>query len=48
MKKKITTQKKKIYIAPDIDVVEIQIEQNILLSGSGGPSSLPGMPGSDW
>ncbi len=47
MKKNIETQKKR-YIAPDIDVVEIQIEQNILLSGSGGPSSLPGMPGSDW
>ena len=47
MKKKITTQKKKIYIAPDIDVVEIQIEQNILLSGS-GDGILPGMPGSDW
>ena len=47
MKKNIETQKKS-YIAPDIDVVEIQIEQNILLSGSGEPSSLPGMPGSDW
>ena len=46
MKKNIETQKKS-YIAPDIDVVEIQIEQNILLSGS-GDGILPGMPGSDW
>ena len=46
MKKNIETQKKR-YIAPDIDVVEIQIEQNILLSGS-GDGILPGMPGSDW
>lgn len=46
MKKNIETQKKR-YIAPDIDVVEIQIEQNILTSGS-GDGVLPGMPGSDW
>lgn len=48
MKKKTNSVDKKVYIAPDIAIVEIQIEQNILLSGSGGPSSLPGMPGSDW
>lgn len=46
MKKNIETQKKR-YIAPDIDVVEIQIEQNILTSGS-GDGIIPGMPGSDW
>ena len=48
MKKKITTQKKKIYIAPDIDVVEIQIEQSILANSSGDTNSLPGLSGSDW
>lgn len=35
------------YIAPNIDVVEIRIEQNILSSAS-GLGDLPGMPGSDW
>lgn len=35
------------YIAPNIEVVEIKIEQNILTSGS-GDGSLPGMPGSNW
>lgn len=48
MEKKSIQLEKKTYIAPKIEVVEIEIEQNILLSGSGGPSSLPGMPGSDW
>lgn len=46
MKKNIETQKKS-YIAPDIDVVEIQIEQSILASSS-GDGIIPGMPGSDW
>lgn len=35
------------YIAPNIEVVEIQIEQHILTSGS-GDGSLPGMPGGNW
>lgn len=35
----------KRYIAPDIVIVEIEIEQNILASGSG---DLPGMPGGPW
>ena len=35
------------YIAPNINVVEIRIEQNILSSTS-GLGDLPGMPGSDW
>ena len=35
----------KKYIAPDIKIVEIEIEQNILASGSG---DLPGMPGEGW
>lgn len=38
-------KQKEKYIAPNIEVVEIQIEQNILTSGSG---DLPGMPGSNW
>ena len=47
MKKNIETQKKR-YIAPDIDVVEIQIEQSILANSSGDTNSLPGLSGSDW
>ena len=47
MKKKIKSLKKEIYITPDIAVVEIETEQNILQSGSGG-GALPGMPGSPW
>ena len=47
MKKNIESIEKKTYIAPDIGVVEIEIEQNIF-AGSTNPSSLPGMPGSDW
>ena len=39
----LSTAKK--YIAPDIEIVEIEIEQNILASGSG---DLPGMPGGPW
>ena len=39
----LSTAKK--YIAPDIKIVEIEIEQNILASGSG---DLPGMPGEGW
>lgn len=53
MTKKQTTTDKVVslptskYIAPNIDIVEIQIEQNILTSGS-GDGSLPGMPGGNW
>ena len=39
--------RKEKYIAPNIDVVEIRIEQNILSSTS-GLGDLPGLPGSDW
>lgn len=38
---------KKTYMAPDIEVVVIEIEQNILNGGS-GDGKLPGMPGSPW
>lgn len=44
MKKKTNSVDKKVYIAPDIAIVEIKIEQNIF-AGSG---DLPGMPGEDW
>ena len=40
MKKKTDSLKKKTYIAPDVEVVEIQIEQSILQVGSpGGPTN---------
>ena len=37
----------KKYIAPDIIVVDVEIEQNILASAS-GIGDLPGMPGHGW
>lgn len=45
MKSITKTVKKETYIAPDIEVVEIEIEQSILQSSSG---DIPDMPGSDW
>jgi|LFRM01.1.fsa_nt_gb hypothetical protein len=45
MGKKIEPLKKEPYIVPDIEVVEIVIEQNIF-EGSG--TGLPGMGGEDW
>lgn len=36
---------KETYIKPDIEVVEIEIEQNILAGGSG---KLPSMGSEDW
>ena len=33
------------YTAPDIEIIDIEVEQNILQSGSG---DLPGMPGEGW
>lgn len=44
MRKEVNLLKKEVYIAPDIKVVEVEIEQNIF-AGSG---DLPGMPGEDW
>ena len=46
MKKENNSLEKKTYIAPDIEVVQIEIEQNILLAGSSG--DLTGMDGEDW
>ena len=45
MKKEIKSTKKETYIAPDIAVVEIEIEQSILQATSG---NVPDMPGGDW
>ena len=39
MKKKIQVLKK-IYISPDIEVVEIEIEQNVFAGSSANPSSV--------
>lgn len=38
---------KETYIAPDIEVVDIETEQNILYSGSGGGEA-PDMPAIPW
>ena len=46
MKKGIKSTEKEFYISPDIEVLNIETEQNILASGSSG--DLPGMPGEDW
>ena len=43
MEKDFKTLEKEVYISPDIEVVEIEIEQNILASGSA-----PDMGGEDW
>ena len=46
MEKKSLQLEKKTYIAPKIEVVKIEIEQNIF-AGS-GIGDLPGMPGGDY
>lgn len=45
MEKEFKTIEKETYISPDIEVVEIEIEQNILASGSGDVNS---MGAEDW
>lgn len=45
MKKKIKSLEKETYISPDIKVVIIETEQNILTGGSG---DIPNMPGEPW
>lgn len=45
MKNKIKSLEKDIYISPDIKVVNIETEQNILAGGSG---NAPNLPGEDW
>ena len=46
MEKKSLQLEKKAYIAPKIEVVKIEIEQNIF-AGS-GIGDLPGMPADDY
>lgn len=43
MKEEIKSLEKEAYVSPEIEVVEIEIEQNILASGS-----TLDMPGEDW
>ena len=43
MKKEIKPTEKESYTSPEIEIVEIETEQNILASGS-----VPDMPGEDW
>jgi hypothetical protein len=48
LKKKLSlasSVKAETYTAPDIEIIDIQLEQNILQSGSG---DIPGMPGEPW
>lgn len=45
MEKKSLQLEKKAYIAPKIEVVEIELEQNIF---AGSLNDIPGMPGEDW
>lgn len=45
MKNEKNLSEEKAYIAPDIDVVEIEIEQHILANSSG---ELPDMGGENW
>ena len=45
MEKKSLQLEKKAYIAPKIEVVEIEIEQNIF---AGSSNDLPDMSGEDW
>ena len=47
MKKEIKSKEKETYISPDIEVVNIEIEQNILEGGSSS-GDLAGMPGEIW
>lgn len=46
MKKDIESLEKQTYIAPDIEIIEIKIEQNILQSGS--TNDLNSMAGEAW
>ena len=45
MEKKSLQLEKKAYIAPKIEVVEIELEQNIFAGSGVTPSD---MPGEDW
>ena len=48
LKKKLSlasSVKAETYTAPNIEIIDIELEQNILQSGS---SDLPSMPGEGW
>jgi len=47
MKKENKSLEKEIYISPDIEVVEIEMEQSVLQSGSPGGDTLD-HDRSDW
>lgn len=47
MEKKITLKDKESYVSPNIEIVEIVTEQNILAGGSGSGDA-PNMPGEPW
>lgn len=40
----LTLQNKEEYLAPDIEVLSVEAEQNFFV----GSGDLPGMPGEDW
>ena len=48
MKKETKSLEKEIYIAPDIEVVEIEMEQNILAGSGEDPNSTPDMVPVYW
>ena len=45
MEKEFKTTEKETYISPDIEVMNIETEQNILQAGSGDS---PDLTGEDW
>lgn len=45
MEKKFNLLVKEPYLSPNIEIVEVETEQNILAGGSG---VLPGLDGEDW
>ena len=45
MEKEFKTTEKETYILPDIEIMNIETEQNILAGGSGDS---PDLPGEDW
>lgn len=47
MENKSKILEKEVYICPDIDVLIIETEQNVLSGGSGN-GNLDSMGGSDW
>lgn len=48
MNQDIKTQERETYISPDIEVVEIQIDQNILAKGSGKTLDMKNNDWNEW